>query len=329
MSIETTVQAEPAVTQERPTVAAPAALAPERRVIAAAFGPARQPAIRPKHTHLALQSGESCPACAAGAAASSGPMTPVYAIGTLKMRFPSPGVEKEFAQTMAGGGTANLTDQQAVHKTLKENRYLANEVCWSFSIENTDSYLLVPRDAATLDLFVNAAGPASRGVDVDVVIGTRGPMAPPEMCNGLVVPIVLVDQLYSFNKPDLINAIPKPKEMALSDKAFRTASEELFDRIQQMADNVGATDEHRALNYLAVRYPQIYAHTMAMHGRDFSLTGVDVLTSRLSSTRKLVDVVLTFSNRATDVTEKFYVRVDATEKFPFLDKKLSPYYDRS
>ena len=27
----------------------------------------------------------------------------------------------------------------------------------------------------------------------------------------------------------------------------------------QMTDNAGATDEHRALNYLAMRYPAIYA----------------------------------------------------------------------
>lgn len=29
-------------------------------------------------------------------------------------------------------------------------------------------------------------------------------------------------------------------------------------RIVQIADNAGATDEHRALNYLVVRYPRIY-----------------------------------------------------------------------
>jgi hypothetical protein len=153
-------------------------------------------------------------------------------------------------------------------------------------------------------------------------------MAPYEMCNGLVVPIVLVDRLYSFDKPDLIKAIQKPKKSEMSDEAFRTAAEELFDKIQQLADNLGATDEHRALNYLATRYSQIYTHTNAMFSRNFSLTAVEVIPSRLSATRKLVNVVATYTNRETDVTEKYYVRVDVTEKYPFLDKKLSPYYDR-
>jgi hypothetical protein len=48
----------------------------------------------------------------------------------------------------------------------------------------------------------------------------------------------------------------------------------------------------------------------------------------LSGTRKLVDVVFSYTNRNTDFTEKFSVRVDMTEEFPFLVTKLSPYYDR-
>jgi hypothetical protein len=49
----------------------------------------------------------------------------------------------------------------------------------------------------------------------------------------------------------------------------------------QVADNAGATDEHRALNYLAVRYARIYAQTTDMHGRNFALSGVEVRPSRL------------------------------------------------
>jgi hypothetical protein len=58
------------------------------------------------------------------------------------------------------------------------------------------------------------------------------------------------------------------------------------------------------------------------------LAGVSAVSSRLSGTRKIVDVVFTYTNRATDVQEKFFVRVDVTEEFPFLVTKLSPYYDR-
>src|SRR5262249_21221213 len=111
-------------------------------------------------------------------------------------------------------------------------------------------------------------------------------------------------------------------------KEFTPAAEELFDRIMQMTDNAGVTDEHRALNYLAVRYPAIYAHAAEAFGRNASLSAVDVLPSRLSGTRRVLDVVFAFTNRNSDVTEKFFVRVDVTEKFPFLVTRLSPYYDR-
>jgi len=39
-------------------------------------------------------------------------------------------------------------------------------------------------------------------------------------------------------------------------------------------------------------------------------------------------VILSFTNRATDVVDKFFTRVDVTEEFPFLVTKLSPYFDR-
>jgi PatG C-terminal len=163
-------------------------------------------------------------------------------------------------------------------------------------------------------------------MDLDVVIGMRGPIAPPEVCNGLMLPIVMFDQIYSFERDSLIQSIPKPEKGA--SKEFVPAAEELFDRIMQMADNAGATDEHRALNYLTVRYPAIYAKTAEAFARNASLTAVDVRISALSGTRKIVDIIFSYTNRNTDVTEKFFVCVDVTEEFPFVVKKLSPYYDR-
>lgn len=109
---------------------------------------------------------------------------------------------------------------------------------------------------------------------------------------------------------------------------FNEAAGEVFDRIMQLTDNAGATDEHRVLNYLTVRYPAISSTAANAHGRNFSLTPVDVRPSSLSGVRKIVDVIFSFTNRATDVVEKEYLRVDVTEGFPFLVTKMSPYFDR-
>ena len=81
-----------------------------------------------------------------------------------------------------------------------------------------------------------------------------------------------------------------------------------------MADNAGATDEHRALNYLTVRYPQIYAMITEMHERNVSFTGVTVAQSALQTgVRSIVEVIFSFRDRTTDVVEKYYVRVDITK----------------
>lgn len=282
-------------------------------------------------TTIDPQAGDGSCACG-GAAGSSligtGVVSYVYAIGRVEARFPNLAAEKEFAQATGRTATAGKTDQQAFHAVLskRENRYLLRQLCWVLSIQGLDTYLLQPRDPADIDLLLEAIRPAPSPNDIDVVIGLRGPIAPPEMCNGLMVPIVAFDQIYSFDRDALIKAIPKPTKTTVAQ--FAPAAEELFDRIMQLTDNAGATDEHRALNYLAMRYPVIYARAAEEFAQVYSLTGVYVRPSALSSTRNIVDVIFAYTNRNTDFTEKFSVRVDVTEEFPFLVTKLSPYYDR-
>jgi PatG C-terminal len=266
-------------------------------------------------------------------AAPSAPASPsfVYALGQIQPRFPSLAVEKEFAQVTGRADAAGLTDREALQAVLTDraNRYLVRQLCWVFVIEGLETYLLAPRDPTDLQLLVEAIRPRPNPTDLDVVIGILGPLAPPEACNALVVPIVVFDQLYSFDRDTLLGAIPRPDDVPeKDDKRFRATAAELLDRILQMADNAGAADEHRALNYLAVRYPAIYARTTAAHVANASLAAVEVRPSRLSGVRTIVDVVFSYTHRQTDVTEKYMVRVDVTEEFPFLVTKLTPYYER-
>ncbi len=272
------------------------------------------------------ENGGSCPSCAAGAA--SMPRSFVYALGRIEARFPSVSVEKEFAQTIGRADTAGQTDQQAFVTALskRENRYLLRKLCWVMTIQGLETYLLQPRDPSDYDRLVEAIRPQPSPLDVDVVVGMRGRIAPPDLCNGLTLPIVAFDQIYSFDRESLIKAIPKPDK--LTAKQFAPAAEELFARIMQMTDNAGATDEHRALNYLAMRYPAVYTIAADQFGKDYALTSVESRPSPLSSTRNIVEVVFSFTNRTTDFVEKFLVRVDVSEEFPFLVTKLSPYFDR-
>ncbi|WP_429409434.1 hypothetical protein [Paraburkholderia sp. WSM4174] len=251
----------------------------------------------------------------------------VYALGVVEAVFPRLGVEKEFAQATGRNPESGKTDRQVFYEVLKkhENRYLARKLCWKFTIQGVDTYLLLPRDPQDFELLIEAIGGPAQERWVSLVIGVRGPIASSEMCNGLMVPIVAVDQIYSFSAKSLVEAIPRPENPP---EQFETAASELFDRTMQMTDNAGATDEHRALNYLVVRYPAVYETVARAYERNASLTRVEVRPSVVSGTRKILDVIYTFTYRDTGVEEKFYVPVDVTDEFPFLNKKMSPYYDR-
>lgn len=252
----------------------------------------------------------------------------VYAIGRIDPRFPTLAVEKEFAQVAGQTDASGLTDRQTLQALLSEpgNRYLARQLCWVLTLEGLDTYIVQPRVPEDIELLIRAVRDTPRRNDVDVVIGALGPIAPPELCNALMVPIVVFDNVYSFDVDSLLDAIPRPSGTKAGE--WKAASEEVFARLTQMNDNAGATDADRALNYLSVRHPGIYHLTAERFAANSSLTAVEVRPSRLTGTRNVVEVVFAFTDRATDVTEKHFVRVDVTEEFPFMVSKLAPYFER-
>jgi hypothetical protein len=264
-----------------------------------------------------------CPTC--GPQAS--PPSYIYAIGRVECRCPSPSLAKELGQATSRAGTTGLTDQQALQKVLgdRQNRYLVRQQCWVFSVQGLETYILAPRDPADYDLLIQCIRWSPAATDLDVVIGVRGPMAPATACNGLVLPLVIFDQLYSFSRDELMKSVPRPD--AEPAETFTPAVGEVFDRIMAQSDNAGASDAHRALNYLAMRYPAIYATAASAYAGNSSLSMVSVKPSPLSQARNVVEVIFSYTNRTTDVTQKYFTRVDVTEEFPFLVTKMAPYYD--
>jgi hypothetical protein len=251
----------------------------------------------------------------------------VFAIGQVEPRFPSLGVEKEFVQASHGEFTPSLVDRQALRVVLSapENRYLARSMCWIFSVQGMDAYVLMPTDSSDLDVLVRALG-GDPPTDLDIMIGRVGPLAPPEMCNGQTLSTVSLAQVYSLRRAELLGGIPVP--VGVDEEQFRPAAEELLDRIVLRPDNLGTGDESRALNYLAVRYPSVYEQTAAAFARGDSLAAIHVRASSFGGGRRLVDVILSYANRQTRRTTKLFARVDVTEEYPFLVSGLARYFDR-
>jgi hypothetical protein len=241
-----------------------------------------------------------CPTC--GGTGGSAVPSYVYVLGQIQARFPRLSVEKEFAQASGRSETNGLTDPQALQQVLarRENRYLARQLCWVMTIEGLEAYVLAPRDPADLELLIEALRQRPRPTDIDLVIGVKGSIAAPTFCNGLTVPIVAFDQIYSF---DLDSLVREAKPDNVPSERFAPVAEEVLGRIMLMFDNHGNMPEHRALNYLAVRYPRIYTLTAEKHGHNFALSGIEVRPSPLSGVRQIVDVILAYTHRQHDVLE--------------------------
>jgi len=252
----------------------------------------------------------------------------VFAIGRIEPRFPTAGVEKEFARARARANTTGLTDRQALYRLLQDpqNEYLARQLHWVFKIEEQDTYLLYPNDPIDFDRLIKAVRPIPRPGDVDLIIGLRDTSDAAGVLSGPLLPVVVFDQIYSFDVASLVGNMPQPEG---SPANFTAAGEELLYHIMRLPDNHGATNEHRALNFLAVRYPPIHARTAEAHTRNLTLADVEVVPSRLSQgTREVVDVIFRYTNRDTGAMERYFVRVDVTEEFPFLISRLLPYFNR-
>src|SRR5580692_3150907 len=242
--------------------------------VSAAQAPASDPAPA-AHVPCPSCGSTSPPSSAAvvtGRDPSAGPVVSsaswVYAIGRIEPRFPRISVEKEFLQVVAQSSKLQgMSDAQVRHHVLSsaENAYLLRQMCWVLTIQGQDTYILTPRDPIDLRLLAHSVRADPGPGDLDIVIGAKGPVAPSPMCNGLQVPIVFFDQIYSFDRESLLKELPRPE--GANAKGFAAAAAELFDRMMLLAANPGSSNRTRAFNYLAARYPRLYHAVAEAHDR--------------------------------------------------------------
>ena len=90
-----------------------------------------------------------------------------------------------------------------------------------------------------------------------------------------------------------------------------------------MHDHGRLASELPPLHRLALVETSIYAIAAESYGQQLFIERGRVRISRLSCTRKIVDVSSLYRSQV-DFTEKFHLRVDVTEQFPFLVTKMSP-----
>jgi hypothetical protein len=268
----------------------------------------------------------SCPSCA-GSQSTRAILPPpyVYAIGQLQPQYPNLSVEKEVAQAIGRGVTTDLTDREALVEVLqdKRNRYLVRQLCWLLIVRGLETYLLKPYDPADYDELVRAYAADPKGFVV--VVGYRGGTANPQDCNGVILPILIFDNIYFGSKESLLTVLEAPEKVEAA--RFAAAAGEMFDRIvDQIADD-GSSDDSRAKLYLAMRSPDIYREAAAATVKGLSLRAIRTRPFVLNRTGKNIEVIFDYVDRKTNSLEQYSTVVNVDGMYPYLVRELAPYFE--
>jgi hypothetical protein len=261
---------------------------------------------------------------------------PVYAIGRLSPQFGSIGVEKEFAQATEGRLQSDQLDVGALRWVLDnpEDAYLGRHLCWVFTCQGVDTFTVMPRDDVDVTRLAKALS-ATEDV-MHAIVGKTIPSPNDSPCAATGLPTVQADQVLAFTLKEFAGKLLDSRastteassaEESEADRAeFEAIVRGVLLRLTRGTASPGFTEEDRARNYVAMRYPAIY-HAVSLAQLDGKvLVGVDAQHSH-SAVRRLVTVRLILRDPRTDITERYQCQVDVTELFPFLVTGLQPAYE--
>lgn len=268
----------------------------------------------------------TCPACMRSqTTAAVVPLPYVYVFGQLEPQYMSLSVEKEIAQAIGRTETTDLTDREALVKVLqdRQNRYLVRQLCWKLIVRGLETYILKPYDPADYEQLVQAYSADPKGVVV--VVGYRAGMASTQDCNGVVLPILVFDNIYYGNRESLLKDLPVPDK---ADRVrFAATAGEMLDRIvDQIADD-GSSAESRAKLYLAMRYPAIYAQAADAVARGLSLRAIRTKRYPQSMGNVNVEVIFDYVDRKSNVLEQYSTLVNVDGLYPYLVWEMKPYFE--
>ena len=257
----------------------------------------------------------------------------VYAVGRLSPHFPSIAAEKEYLLLAGTNDGAVRTDQLGSVLTKPENRYLARHICWVFVADGIEAFLVMPRDDAECVRLLEAVQSRDSDELVHVVVGQFYEATVDQSdCTASGLAYVRAEHVLAFTMRQFSSALTditleidseraQPVDVQQSDDS--DLIHQAFNRLTMRADNRGVRDEHRALNFLALRYPPLYELVLKQHGSGAALQGIDARAT-FSGNRRVVRVGLAFRKDSTGSTVRFRCLVDVAEVFPFLVAGFRP-----
>lgn len=250
--------------------------------------------------------------------------SPVYAIGRIEPRFPSVGVEKEFAQIVGRSNAVGIDDGDLLRDTLADpaNLHLARNLAWVLVTNDDDALVITPADRQDLADLIEVYSATDDG-SIAVVVGATTWRS--QRGYQLALPHCEAQQLLSFTLDSFVTSVPRPD--GLEADVFEASVRSVFNRVRQRAGNTGLADHNRALNFVALRYPAIYEVAARAGSRSFALSGIDSHATAAADGRRVTTIRLGFRSRTTDWVEQYSCRVDTTEVFPFVVSPLQQIFD--
>ncbi len=283
--------------------------------------------------------GEQCLACKM----KSVPTTFIYALGRVSYIYPNDSVKNEVNQARFRADIpADMWESEALAKLLSDDNksefyYLATKLCWIFTLDRMEVYILIPSTATLLDGLINTLTSAARDFrkkliqepTVDLIIGKKGPISPPGMCGNLVLPLADLDQVSTYKVQDIVKRIKQEwnNKLGVPKDSFEKYIDNIFEKMLEAAHNEGATDEQRAVNYLIIRASSIYIESAKLQHRSLMLENISSLPVKDVGTRKIAEVVFDYRSKLPGgLLERYSIKVDVTGQFPFLVSGFSSYY---
>jgi hypothetical protein len=271
------------------------------------------------HSSTAQATDAYCPECASRALQ---PEQYAYTIGRLDIRFPSLSIEREYQQRERALHDLPQQPRNArIRAVLEKNSHLAVRVGWVLSIGGNPAFALTPSSVGLKDAFFDALSRSHETNHFCVVIGRVGAFINPTAYGGVLLPLVSVDQLYTFSDAEWLEGLsqvarPVLESQNIEVEHFHAVSRDIFSEVTTMPENMGISDGHRALNYLLVQHPGMFL--AAAERRNHVLDRIETRVFQAAGGRRHVAVILLFLDRSTGVPERLYCSVDITEEWPFV-----------
>ena len=240
-----------------------------------------------------------------------------YAVGSIQPYFPSHDLQKEYEAIVKKLKLefsdyykvftyhTNSDDKKAT--TYYPYRYIAEQLCWVFSIENVDGYIVIPRSQTTLTEIINALqiSDATEKSDLCMMQGQLGSQAPNGYCGNLRLPLVLCNHFKKCDQSEVSG----------------------FESLKLKA-NGGQSNNSRAINYFALHYTSLIEEYSQLKNRissEIHLVGLQTEEADNSSGQTIINIILAFKNNETSLETFYYCAIDVSTAYPYLESSLRIY----